>query len=179
MILIGDSHAEGLGPHLQIAGLYYQRGVSTRGLVLAWPGLPSGTADTVLVSLGTNDAPGSVADAMGAAVELFRSEAPAARIVWIGPPDVTRDDIAARVREVAERQSARAAELGIQWIDSSPLTQAGRAGDGVHYTAAGYQAWALELTKRVQSPASEPAGELGALGLFLVLGVVLGLSGRA
>jgi lysophospholipase L1-like esterase len=100
-----------------------------------------------IVILGTNDA----AQGQQAYVEQLRAVVDAIRasgarsIVWIGPPSAKNQQIDARADRIAPWQGSFLPQLGVKWIDSRLLTFGGHAPDGVHFTRAGYRAWATAL----------------------------------
>ena len=63
-------------------------------------------------------------------------------IVWIGPPSAKNDAIDARADRIAPWQGSFLPQMGVKWIDSRMWTFGGHAPDGVHFTRAGYRAWA-------------------------------------
>lgn len=148
LLILGDSHAAGLGSATPGAKVISRRGWSTGGYLAAedWQaGVRQAAPAELWVSLGANDGPGSES-AYRAQVQALRSQlgelAPGARIRWIGPPTVTRPALAPLVDRAALWQSRALAGMG-EWVDSRPLTRlAEHAADGVHFTGKGYRAWA-------------------------------------
>ncbi len=160
LLLLGDSMAEGIGPHLQPLAL--EEGVKLK--VLAKSGtrisqwaeskvlddiLRTYEPDLVLVALGTNDeyldaaAVPAVREAALLLLEKFQRccAAPGpyrgdyglgAEVVWIGPPALPKDSngVTAVLREVSP-----------QYFASDEL-ELPRAPDRLHPTASGYAAWA-------------------------------------
>jgi len=110
----------------------------------------------VLVSLGTNDAYGTVkADViMQAALDLVKTlQASGARVAWIGPPKLTpvyaydggsntlRPEIIDQLRKVLT-------EAGVPWFESSQLDIPQT--DGIHANAKGYAGWAANIWNWLQ-----------------------------
>jgi hypothetical protein len=148
ILLIGDSHAEGFGPHLQRiaerAG-YEWTTVAVRGSrVVHWPAvlrnlLARTKPSLVLVSLGTNDA--VVGDAANIDARISELQAAAnhadAVLVWISPPTLP-------VRYPVRHAVQRAVMLSPIAFDSTRIVIA-RQNDGIHATPEGYAFWGASL----------------------------------
>lgn len=141
---LGDSHAEYLGPLLGAR-------TETRG---GWSAVQYAAVDDwnvgadaaiVYIVLGTNDGwntPDEEQTAMTAIVNRVRAQAPDARIVWVGPPDL---EPLRATDGIAHAQEAVCRELGIRWIDSRPLATGEHTPEGIHYTRDGYAVWARNI----------------------------------
>lgn len=161
--VIGDSHSVQLGPNIVSA----LRGVSLVGKIshIGWSTahyasdstwqapLAAVRPDVVIVILGTNDAAQSqqaYAAQLKTMVDTIKvSGVPS--IIWVGPPSVQKADIDARIERIAPWQASFLPQLGVSWIDSRQLTLGGQAADGVHFTRAGYGAWAVSVADRMLS----------------------------
>ena len=162
VMVIGDSHIERLGPMIDRAvehegyeslGHLARRGWSTARYIreadLVERLTENGTPDIVVISLGGNDRCRSedrYREQLTWIVDRVR-EAGVQRIVWLGPAasDMERSERAQMVGEwherMAEWQSQMLPELGVEWIDSRPLTQSGHGMDGIHFTGRAYSTW--------------------------------------
>ncbi len=162
VMVVGDSHIERLGPMIdraveregyQSLGHLARRGWSTARYVrqgdLRERLTENGTPDIVVISLGGNDRPRSqerYRRQLAWIVEQVR-EAGARRVIWLGPAasDLARSDRAQMVgtwhEHNADWQSEILPQLGVEWIDSRPLTQRGHGRDGIHFTARAYARW--------------------------------------
>ena len=154
--VVGDSHSTVLGPLLLEAGrsLGWEPvgrvsnvGWSTARYASepAWKAtLATARPDLVIVVLGTNDAAQgqqAYAGQLRAVVDAVNASG-ARSIVWIGPPSAKNDAIDARADRIAPWQGSFLPQMGVKWIDSRMWTFGGHAPDGVHFTRAGYRAWA-------------------------------------
>jgi len=178
VFVVGDSHIERLGPMIDRAvadegytslGHLARRGWSTGRYVregdLVERLTEHGRPDIVVISLGGNDRCRNDAryrEQLEWVVARVR-EAGAQRIVWLGPAssDMERSERAAFVGEWHERNADRQADilpgLGVEWIDSRPMTREGHGMDGIHFTYGAYTAWcrgALEAAHLVEPPAT-------------------------
>ncbi|GAB5549515.1 MAG: hypothetical protein SangKO_092750 [Sandaracinaceae bacterium] len=163
LVVVGDSHVERLGPMLarraeaaglQSAGWLARRGWSTSRYVregdLAAQLEARGRPEVVVVSLGGNDRPRNRARYQRQLAWIVRQarEAGAERVLWLGPAssDASRGPRAEMTRRWhennADLQSEMMAELGVEWIDSRPVTHEGHGVDGIHFTGRGYVHWA-------------------------------------
>lgn len=188
VFVIGDSHSVLLGPAVvdaardlgwTLVGKISHVGWSTAHFVSdnSWlPALATTRPDVVVVVLGTNDAAVSQqAYAAQLAKMVDGIEAAGVRsIVWVGPPSVTKPDIDARIERIAPWQQSFLPQMGVKWIDSRPMTGGGQAADGVHFTRAGYKAWADSLADSLASLGFERSA--GSLVIPLALAaLVVGL----
>ncbi len=163
VFIVGDSHVRMLGPMLS-------RQLSSQGFrVLGWESRHGwstaryrqhddlrqlleehGRPEIVVVSLGGNDFVRSrerYRQDMAWVIEQAHA-AGARKIVWIGPAtsDGTVSENAAstalRHERNAEMQRELLPSLGVQWVDSRPMTLENHGRDGVHFTRNGYTTWA-------------------------------------
>ena len=151
LLLIGDSMAEGLSPHLKAlatdAALPYV-GAGVQGATIErWSGsqwlglsLEDYEPTLVLIALGTNDAfsqytPEQVAAAMRSLMERLP---PDAEIVWIGPPTLP-DSYGGRSPNAAILEAVR--DEAPYYFDSEDWVIP-RGPDDLHPTAHGYAGWA-------------------------------------
>ncbi|MEZ4338465.1 MAG: SGNH/GDSL hydrolase family protein [Sandaracinaceae bacterium] len=162
VMVIGDSHVERLGPMIDRAvresghvslGYVARRGWSARRYVraddMAERLSEHGRPDVVVVSLGGNDRCSNriIYEKQLRWVVDQAHEAGATRIVWLGPAtsDVEVSERAQSVGEWHEHnadwQSEILPELGVEWIDSRPMTLEGHGRDGIHFTIGAYRAW--------------------------------------
>ena len=183
VVFVGDSHGEVLGPLLRTALL--QRG-ATVPLVLANRGwstsryvasgeldrMRGARPDLVIYELGGNDGPVSAqayAPALRAAVGAARA-AGAREIVWIGPARTAEGatpDTAVRHENNALYQESLLPQMAVRWIDSRRHTYGGHGRDGVHFSRAGYEAWAYGILDDLTESASSPSIGLGLLVIGL------------
>jgi lysophospholipase L1-like esterase len=191
--IIGDSHSVLLGPALikamsgsgwESAGQISHVGWSTARYVSdhTWqPALATARPDVVIVILGTNDA----AQAQQAYAGQLRTMVDAIKaagvpaIVWVGPPSVTNAAIDARAERIAPWQGSFLPQMGVRWIDSRQMTGGGQAPDGIHFTAAGYRAWAGSLADPLRQTdigaSTAPAGAGSLVIPLLLAGLAVGL----
>jgi lysophospholipase L1-like esterase len=163
--IIGDSHSVLLGPAVvdaarglgwTLAGKVSHVGWSTAHFVSddSWlVPLAATRPDVAVVILGTNDAAQSqqaYAAQLQAMVDAIKA-AGVENIVWVGPPSVQKADIDARIERIAPWQQSFLPQMGVRWIDSRQMTGGGQAADGVHFTRAGYMAWASSLADTLAS----------------------------
>lgn len=148
LLLIGDSLAQGLLPHMRtLAG---EEGISAfdgRGIVgsridqwsrSAWLDEALGTFQPtlVLISLGTNDeatSPGAVErEADDLALLISKVEATGAAVAWIGPPALPfpRQGVSDLIRQ------------SVRYYFPSEELEIPRAPDGLHPNVSGYAGWA-------------------------------------
>lgn len=172
--LLGDSHAQVLGPVLQALlqpkyDLTYEAfpGFGTMRAAAA-AHIPA-KLDLAVVVLGGNDF-GNQRDARAALVR--RLQKTGAKVYWFGPAHSLVADVDARHAEQAASQAAQLPGLGVHWYDSRPWTaEEPHVGDGVHFTHAGYEGWGTHIAKAVKGGKGILAW-LGLLGLG-VLGMML------
>ena len=159
ILLVGDSHMEALGralpPLLSRQGLNTVHVAANRGKSTAWyvgegrlgEIVRQHRPDIVLVELGTNDQPNAnYLQTLRSAVEQIR-QAGAKKIIWFGPS--YSPAIEARAQAIRIRQEGSLPQMGVFWYDSWPMTTQGHAPDGVHFTAAGYRAWATSMADEI------------------------------
>jgi lysophospholipase L1-like esterase len=154
LLLIGDSLAQGLSPHLKAlatdAGLPYLGAGVAGSRVAQWidsqwlsAALQEFSPNLVLLCLGTNDAYSNLSVQQERAhVDALLARLPAqAEVVWVGPPllPATYSGRAAHV-ELVEAIADRTEH----YYDSQEL-DIPRGPDGLHPTAAGYAGWAGAL----------------------------------
>jgi lysophospholipase L1-like esterase len=177
-ILIGDSHSVRLKAPLEatlrtrgynLAATFAEGGWGTRRMVS-----DHGTAirqavathqpQVVIVELGANDNPDArIAGDMRALIDIVG----APRVLWIGPPRTTRDDVHARHLGVITIQRQVAAETGIVWLDGKEMTAtAAQMPDGVHFNTAGSQQWAQSIVSTLR-PCNTVTKEFTIASLFL------------
>lgn len=154
VLLVGDSHAQGLAPHLR--AIAKEEGIPFEALYRVgsradeWAADPALAAAVeafaptlVIVSLGTNDAYfGDVAERQGPAIDeiVGLAEGAGAEVVWVSPLELgpyrgVEPDY--ETRTVIEEHAPHVFASDELDIDLGP--------DGLHATAAGYGAWAGAL----------------------------------
>lgn len=149
LLLIGDSFAAGLGPHIKSLAReegidYLGKGIVgsridqwATGTHQAWltQTLRSYSPTLVLVSLGTNDEYGGCTDGRERWIRALvgELEESGAQVAWIGMPTLPREETC-HIRQSA----ASAAEHYFQ----SDHLKIPRGPDQLHPTAAGYAGWA-------------------------------------
>jgi len=185
IVLLGDSHMEALanalppllaGQELQVVYAEANRGKSTAWYVAQDKFseiVRQYQPDVLLIELGTNDQPNARYEAtLQAAVAQVRA-AGSPEIVWFGP-SFSATSLQARLRTVKDRQEATLPPLGVHWFDSWPMTQHGHGPDGVHFTPAGYRAWAADMASQIAVvPRPTPVLPFVALALAVVGAVLL------
>lgn len=188
-IVLGDSQAEGLAPHLRVAlaplfhvvNVVWQRGVSTRALY------QSGKVEqaleqqpnVVILVLGGNDTVGT--HYRNTLIEMVGLAArDGAHVIWIGP--AYSEDLDVENRHAAAREAQRAIlpALGVLWLDSFAWTRDGHTPDGVHFTRGAYERQAQAIAREIAARrgASIPSSLIvggaiagaAAIGLGLFLG---------
>lgn len=185
--IMGDSHVEAMGPLLTrelpsvgvnvlgftarrgwTVGRYLSAGDVTR-LVSDPESGSGGQPDAVIISLGGNDRRTSLSTyrrELERMVNAVRA-AGVSRIVWVGPTHslqttAANRDAHARHERHAQWQQQVLPGLGVQWIDSRPMTQTGHAPDGLHYTIReGYPRWASQLKHEIAHALAAPASSGG------------------
>jgi len=160
ILLLGDSLAVGLGsPFSAIAannGVAVDvHAVSGKTAVYWQPYvqdlLNSVRPDMMLVSLGTNDATASNPAAYVEAIKSICSMAKSSgvRLTWILPPPLPLESPDRFPSLEAVNQAI--VNCSPEVIDVSGSLQAMRAGDGIHFTAQGYAAWAKLIWQEIDS----------------------------
>jgi lysophospholipase L1-like esterase len=162
-VIIGDSQAVGLAPHLErelprygygVARVLAEVGTSTRAAIRrGWVREALEASPRVLiVVLGGNDDPRD----RDAYVDLLRSFVasipPGVQVIWVGPMYAASREIEERHATAREWQRQILPSLGVTWIDSRPWSQVGHAPDGVHFTQQAYAAIARAFAKHVFAP---------------------------
>lgn len=163
VLLIGDSLAAGLGPHMArrartCGTAFFHHGVVgshvTEWAQDSWllPELGRAEPSVVIVSLGGNDFVRSDAANVSRGVRRFveKVRASGARLLWISPPTMPfRDKIG--VRQLW--QDELAGEMNIDWYPTETL-EIPRVADRVHPTIPGYDdlgqklwAWTSAVTR--------------------------------
>lgn len=149
LLVIGDSLAVGLGPHLK-ADAAMDRvpyvAVEAKGGTAAhqWDYKIAGLLqqhkpDTVLVVLGTNDAamPDPTVNRQRIKKIVGFVNDSGARLVWVGMPTLPPRLKADVVRDMIT-------STGVDYLDSRQISFE-RSPDGIHATPAGYAAWARAI----------------------------------
>lgn len=193
--ILGDSHVGALGPMLleagraigwEPAGFLSNRGWSTAKYKneSAWrEQLSAARPDLVVVVLGTNDA----AQGQQVYVQQLRAVAEAVRasgarqIIWVGPPSAKARHIDERADRIAPWQQSFLPQMDVKWIDSRQMTFGGHAPDGIHFTRAGYRAWANALIDDMRGAPGVPvarqqkadAGGIGGMVPWIGLAVLV------
>lgn len=144
VLLVGDSHAEGLWLHMQDAakscGIPFTKDFERGSGVSKWAGkriaenLAAHNPTHVVISLAGNDM-GRNAASVAAGVDqlLAQIKEAGATPMWINPPPFPFPD----PNDIRGVWRARATE----WFDSEPLTHLEKAPDGIHLTPWGYRTW--------------------------------------
>jgi hypothetical protein len=181
VFILGASHTTVLGPILRdwikqsggTATFVARSGWST-AKYLRDPDWSPGSANVVLVALGTNDDASNYntyAQVLRGMVNRVRANG--AKVIWVGPSVVTAPSHAQRVNAVADAQASILPGLGVQWIDGRQLGTADAA-DGIHFTRQGYETLARGLyPKLLETPFLTPTtitmlAIAGLLGLVIV-----------
>lgn len=159
VFIVGDSHSATLGPFLfesgrslgwEPVGRVSNVGWSTARYAneSAWKSaISEARPDMVIVILGTNDAAQgqqAYAGQLRSVVDAVQASG-ARSIVWVGPPSAKNPRIDERADRIAPWQGSFLPQMGVKWVDSRLWTFGGHAPDGVHFTRAGYRAWADAL----------------------------------
>jgi hypothetical protein len=165
VLLIGDSLAQGLSPHLEelarANGLTFRSKGRQGSAMRDWlPGptqvdalpvaLPTTNPAMILVCLGTNDMAHREGCRAGELLLLMRRRGYSGAIAWIGPPRVPVDSSTFRAD-----LGLQCGYLNVRVFDSQTLDLE-RAPDRIHMTPAGYRAWAESIAAWV--PFSALAG---------------------
>lgn len=142
--LLGDSHTQLLGPRFKSRAASLGHALTFESfpgqptkLVHQKASIPSGQS-VVLLSIGGNDR-GDQSAARAALIAAVKLRNPGARLVWFGPFDASQHAWAGKAHdEQAEAQRKQLPGLGVEWIDTRPISKTGHAADNVHYTGTGY-----------------------------------------
>ena len=150
--LLGDSHAQVLGPVLQ--GLLQPKCDLSYDAFSGYGTMRAATAaripaklDLAIVVLGGNDF-GDQRDARAALVH--RLQKTGAKVYWFGPAHALEPGVDKRHQEQTASQAGQLPGLGVRWYDSRPWTTGEHTPDGVHFTRQGYEAWALRIVEVVR-----------------------------
>jgi hypothetical protein len=159
VLLIGDSMAQGLSPHLN-AETHYQVGWTTpRILSLALSWIRSSPAQVVLVALGTNDITARVSSQETAAAAQQILQAAAGRtVLWLGPPI----NYAGNAGIIPTLQSV----CGGSYFDTRSLNL---PMSGIHPTSAGFKTWANAVLSRLNgigAGSTSPVFDAGGVTLL-------------
>lgn len=162
--LIGDSHAQALWPRvkakLELAGHdvvltsanpgWSEAKYATSGIESY---LQNAHPDVVVFELGGNNRDfdtSSYVRTVGSLVKAAEA-AGATKVIWVGPPTSTSTVFEAMRVKTRAMQAQVLPKLGVVWIDTQPMTASGHGSDGVHFTTAGYAAWAEALTPKLEA----------------------------
>lgn len=180
LLLVGDSHsvdlARTLKPLFEAAGWTFAN-YGNVGKSVAWYEqqpiieqlLAQHRPQTTLVVLGTNPS-GPTPPRFRQQVEGVLHKLSGTRVVWIGPP--TLKDASDDAESVA-RTKILAATSGITFLDGRSMTyDLPRTGDGVHFTQAGYKAWAERIHQQFTAPQKAGIGWKIAM-VLLAIGTTL------
>jgi lysophospholipase L1-like esterase len=162
-VIIGDSQALGLAPHLArelprygygVTSVLAEVGTSTRAVLRrGWirEALTS-SPRALIVVLGGNDDPHDV-DVYADLLRSFVAQIPPGiQVIWIGPMYAASREVEERHAAVREWQRQILPQLGVTWVDPRPWSQAGHAPDGVHFTREAYAAIAQAIARHVFAP---------------------------
>jgi hypothetical protein len=70
------------------------------------------------------------------------------KVVWVGPGVTARADLERYRGPIRQAQKQRVRGAGHRWVDSQPMTRRDELrGDGVHFSAPGYDRWASALVE--------------------------------
>jgi len=143
VLIVGNSHAAGaigrvLQAELHVGGVRAARQAIVGSGVGRWRGekLVAGPETFPVVLLGTNDfarQPKRITEGAAALMERFEHAG-----VWLGPPSMTRSDVAERLPAIATALQGAAARSGWTFVPLSGPERPGR--DGVHFGGAAAQA---------------------------------------
>lgn len=156
---IGDSHMQGLKPRLErmIPGANLLRiearpGWSARRYARSGdvPRLTRG-ADVVVFELGGNDASAGISPIQhGEDVRKLIMQAQPAKVIWVAPGITGRSELEANRARLKPIQKKLVQAADGVWIDGHKLTDRKYLrSDLVHYTSAGYDAYAKALARKL------------------------------
>lgn len=164
--LVGDSQAEGLGPHVPASWRAFPfRGYSTARLKGELRAIPFGRGDTVVLVTGGNDDPDS--SALPGTVRATAADvlSRGAALIWVGPVHAkVQPDAQVHPRTAAIHRAAL--PPGVRWIDAAPLTRDLARSTNVHLDRTGYRTYAARLEAAMRGSGSGLA-YAGALALAL------------
>lgn len=158
---IGDSHMQGLQPRLQrlisdanLRRIEARPGWSARRFARSGevPRLTRG-ADVVVFELGGNDASAGISPMDHAEdVRQLIMQAQPAKVVWVAPGITGRAELEANRARLKPIQKKLVESAGGIWIDGHKLTDRQYLrSDLVHYTRAGYDAYAKALVDKLKN----------------------------
>jgi lysophospholipase L1-like esterase len=158
-VIIGDSQAGGLEPHLVsligARGRVFSGSVTHDGWSVSRTVSSGEVAELVsrkhpalvlVIFGGGNDSPGDAyVRAMQTLVEQIRMGGNP-HILWIGSSYSSRPDTQQRKEAIAQIQHQLAPSLAIEWLDGMSLTRdLAHAPDGIHFVRAAYAEWAQRI----------------------------------
>lgn len=159
IVFIGDSHMQGLKPRLQrmipdanLLRIEARPGWSARRYARSGdvPRLTRG-ADVVVFELGGNDASAGISPIQhGEDVRQLIMQAQPAKVIWVAPGITGRSELEANRAKLKPIQKKLVEAAGGVWIDGHKLTDRQHLrSDLVHYTRAGYDAYAKALVRKL------------------------------
>ncbi len=141
--IIGDSIGEGvhLATNLPSPANRYNVAIYTPFIFKQLSEMPRGA--TVLMSLGTNDAVGGAGALdvhMRVAAIVAAADAQGVKLYWLGPPCVLKpwETYSKKLDEILQAQLAGTSVTYVSLQDAGFCDRSVHAGDGVHFTMAGY-----------------------------------------
>lgn len=124
--------------------------------------------DLTIIVMGGNDAQRNFDTWLsGIQSVVAQAKSRSARVIWISPAFSERSDVQERHARIANWQEMSLPHLGVTWINSMPMTQGGHSGDGVHFTRAGYRAWAESVADELAT-LSKPFPWVPVLSMAIV-----------
>jgi hypothetical protein len=140
--VIGDSIGEGvhLATNFPSPANRYNVAIYTPFIFQQMRDMPRGA--TVLMSLGTNDAVAGALDVHKHVEQIVAAaEAQAIKLYWLGPPCVLKswETNSKKLDELLQAQLAGTSVAYVSLQDPSFCAASLHAGDGVHFTMAGYR----------------------------------------
>jgi lysophospholipase L1-like esterase len=184
LLVVGDSHVEGLGTYLSKGARLSRWGTyvyANRGKSTAWYANQTILRDLVharqpnliLIVLGTNDiGQEDQPDVYRQKAQALLAQAGSTPVVWIGSPTIPRsqdeDNGAARRNEILAQIP------GMTFVNARPMTSdLPRTPDQVHFTMTGYKRWAERIVEYLHLPIIQGSsyGKVAAVVLTLALGV--------
>ncbi len=139
--IIGDSIGEGvhLATNLPSPANRFNVAIYTSFIFQQLREMPRGA--TVFMSLGTNDAVGGALDVHKRVEAIVAvAEAQGVKLYWLGPPCVLKpwETYSKKLDEILQAQLAGTSVTYVSLQDASFCDRSLHAGDGVHFTMAGY-----------------------------------------
>lgn len=157
--LVGDSHAQALWPLIK---LDLEREGHDVVLTAANPGwseakyveadiaaqLAATKPQVVVYELGGNNRDFETASYKATLQALVKGakDAGASHVLWVGPSYATSIPFETMRIKTRALQKQLLPVLGVEWIDTTGMTQTGHRSDGVHFTTEGYATWAHQLS---------------------------------